>query len=64
VVQLRSARAPETTACGGCGNRLACGNCAATSLLETGVAGKNVSYYCRIGKAREIIFSEEMATHG
>jgi hypothetical protein len=63
VAGIRSATLPARTACGGCQDRLACGNCAATSLIETGVAGRNVSYYCRISKARELIFSEEMAIH-
>jgi radical SAM protein with 4Fe4S-binding SPASM domain len=53
---LRSATRPADTDCRACRNVAACGNCAATSQLETGVAGGPVDYYCRIGKAREDIF--------
>lgn len=56
VNQLRTRTRPQDTGCGSCVNSLACGNCAATSELETGVAGKNVDYYCRISKAREQLF--------
>ena len=56
VAELRKNTAPAETGCTKCQNRLACGNCPATSLLETGVAGKNVDYYCQINKARERFF--------
>lgn len=53
---LRTRTRPEDTGCRSCPNALACGNCAATSQLETGVAGSNVDYYCRINQAREQLF--------
>jgi radical SAM protein with 4Fe4S-binding SPASM domain len=53
VGRLRESRVAEGTGCTSCANSLACGNCGATSLLETGSAGKNVDYYCDIGRARE-----------
>lgn len=56
INQLRTRTRPQDTGCGGCVNSLACGNCAATSELETGVAGNSVEYYCRISKAREQLF--------
>jgi len=48
VAELRERKAPTPTPCSSCEARLACGNCPATSLLETGVAGKNPDYYCQI----------------
>ena len=56
VSELRSRTAPEDTGCTSCLNRYACGNCAATSQIESGVAGKNIDYYCSIGAAREKLF--------
>lgn len=56
VRQLRARSRPEDTGCRTCPNSLACGNCAATSELETGVAGARVEYYCRISQAREQLF--------
>jgi radical SAM protein with 4Fe4S-binding SPASM domain len=53
VEELRTAESPTDTGCRSCSNRLACGNCAAVSALETGVAGKNLDYYCSINKERE-----------
>ncbi|HMP72741.1 MAG TPA: radical SAM protein [Kiritimatiellia bacterium] len=53
IHELRQSQAPASTQCTSCSNRLACGNCAATSLLETGQAGSNLDYYCSINKARE-----------
>jgi radical SAM protein with 4Fe4S-binding SPASM domain len=53
---VRSLRRPESGGCTHCVNALACGNCAATSRLETGVAGARVDYYCRISKTREQLF--------
>ena len=53
VEQLRQAQSPADTGCRSCQNRLACGNCAAVSALESGVAGKNLDYYCSINKERE-----------
>ena len=58
VAELRNRTAPAQTGCLKCLNRLACGNCPATSLLEVGVAGKNLDYYCQINKAR-VRFVEE-----
>lgn len=54
VTALRKLAAPAQTACSLCVDRLACANCPATSLLETGIAGNNVDYYCRINEARVI----------
>jgi radical SAM protein with 4Fe4S-binding SPASM domain len=53
---LRAMTRPETARCNSCVNTLACGNCAATSQLETGLAGADVPYYCRISKSREQLF--------
>lgn len=53
VDQLRSAESPADTGCRSCKNRLACGNCAAVSALESGEAGRNLDYYCSINKERE-----------
>ncbi len=54
--ELRRQTRPESALCNSCVNSMSCGNCAATSQLETGVAGSNVPYYCRISKAREQLF--------
>lgn len=52
VAQLRGRKVPAGSPCSTCRDRLACGNCPATSLLETGVAGLNPDYYCEIVRAR------------
>ena len=62
IESLRTGMKPEDSKCTACPNTLSCGNCAATSLLETGVAGKNVDYYCKISEARiKILSLEEFA---
>lgn len=53
VRSLRHGRMPADSACVGCADSLNCGHCAATSRLETGVAGRHADYYCEIAKARE-----------
>jgi radical SAM protein with 4Fe4S-binding SPASM domain len=53
VAELRQSESPTDTGCRSCSNRLACGNCAATSALESGTPGKNIDYYCAINKERE-----------
>lgn len=53
VETLRERESPVDTGCRSCQNRLACGNCAAVSALESGTAGKNLDYYCSINKERE-----------
>jgi len=53
VDELRAAESPSDTGCRSCQNRLACGNCAAVSALESGEAGRNLDYYCSINKERE-----------
>jgi radical SAM protein with 4Fe4S-binding SPASM domain len=64
VDSLRSRQVAGPTKCTSCSGRLACGNCAATSLVETGIAGRNVDYYCRITKARDRIFIRPGAATG
>jgi len=59
IEDLRSEMKPEDSWCNHCPSTLACGNCAATSLLETGVAGKNVDYYCKISEARTKLLNLE-----
>ena len=53
VRRLRAARMPADSACLKCADTLNCGHCAAVSRLETGVAGREVNYYCAIARARE-----------
>ncbi len=60
VRNLRSMESPEDTACRSCSNRMACGNCAATSFLEAGEAGRNLDYYCAINKEREKLMDFRM----
>jgi radical SAM protein with 4Fe4S-binding SPASM domain len=55
VAELRNRKAPAETPCSTCESRLACGNCPATSLLETGVAGLNPDYYCQIIRERVVL---------
>jgi radical SAM protein with 4Fe4S-binding SPASM domain len=59
LTALRSLRMPQETGCSSCSNNLSCGNCASTSFLETGVAGKNIPYYCGISKEKEKRFLEK-----
>ena len=56
VQALRRRTRPGDTACRACLDSLACGNCPATSEIETGLAGARVDYYCRINRAREQLF--------
>lgn len=53
LASLRELQIPADSGCRACHHHVACNNCAATSLLETGEAGRPVSYYCRINNARE-----------
>lgn len=62
VLALRDDYRPQNSRCTACPNTLACGNCAATSILETGVPGKHVNYYCEISQAREKLLLKSMST--
>ena len=50
---LSLGKAPAQSACTTCVDRLTCASCAPTSLLETGEAGMDVPYYCRLCEARD-----------
>ena len=52
---LAKIRAQKTvkTACNSCSNNVACGRCAAASLLELNHPGKSVPYYCQITQERK-----------
>jgi radical SAM protein with 4Fe4S-binding SPASM domain len=53
IAGLRTAPLPADSLCGNCVNRYACGNCAATSLLEAGATGLHVNFFCRVCEERE-----------
>ena len=59
VRDLRGAKMPADSACLKCADALNCGICAAVSRLETGVAGKEVDYYCAIARACEKLLQIE-----
>jgi radical SAM protein with 4Fe4S-binding SPASM domain len=51
--RLRALEVPADSGCRSCQHRLACNNCAATSQLEAGEAGRPVAYFCRINESRD-----------
>lgn len=51
--RLRAQQVPADSGCRSCQHRTACNNCAATSQLEAGEAGRPVAYFCRINEARD-----------
>lgn len=53
LAHLREQQIPADSGCRSCHHHVACHNCAATSQLETGEAGRPVAYYCGINAARE-----------
>ena len=52
VTRLRETPAPSKSACTTCITRFTCPGCAATSGLETGRAGMEVDYFCRVCRAQ------------
>lgn len=53
LADLRQLQVPADSGCRSCQHRLGCNNCAATSQIETGEAGRPVPYFCRINAARD-----------
>ena len=52
MARLRETPAPAESACIACDMRFTCPGCAATSSLETGRAGMEVDYFCRVCRAQ------------